>query len=468
MAGPIKFIFIATADDGAFEDAATARALELCKKFYDLRLTMATVLLAPAVLRFIHFKNNTNEIRAFDFPLSTTATPKPPGTIAWKSLATFVAAGDASFAPTFVDTATPLDILNLYHSIRGAPPGSVLELSIYAHGWTEGPILRKHALGSNDNRPPGPKNGLPMRNPNDRDGRARTDFADNMGEDPTLSAPPGFPRKGGKNALAEFKAAFDKNAVFLICGCNGQDAVRINRVDAQGNPILDVQGNLINDRIGILKATATQVINQAYTLPTQANEQEKKKKTKSAAAKFGAILARGEIPTGTIEIDMGAEFASEKGDILRAIQSGDLPSYTTFDKNDLQADKNRRLELHYELDPTFFPPVSRTNGVVDNLQTTKFSRSFAQVQGVVARRMQLMYGFKAASKLGIMVLAGPVGVKSSVIPDKQMQVCGETPVSECTRALGFHEQFMGIAMGQRKYFVFDQAAVDHINDLALL
>jgi hypothetical protein len=40
MADPIKFIIIATADDGAFEDAATARALQLCKEFYDLRLTM--------------------------------------------------------------------------------------------------------------------------------------------------------------------------------------------------------------------------------------------------------------------------------------------------------------------------------------------------------------------------------------------------------------------------------------------
>ena len=449
MADPIKFIVIATADDGAFEAAATARALELCKKFYDLRLTMGSVLPAPAVLRFIHFKNNTNEIRVFDFSLATTVKPRPPAKIKWESLSSFVATGDASFSPaTFLDTTPPLDILNLYHSIRGAPAGSVLELSIYAHGWTEGPILRAHAPNSNDNSPPAPINGLPMRKLSDTDGRSRTDFEDNMGEDPQVGAAAGvFPRTGGKNALAEFKAAFDKNALFLICGCNGQDAVR----DPANNNL-----------IGILEATATQVIDQAYTIPVQANEAEKSKKTKSAAAKLGAILAKGTIPPDPFEIDMGAEFASE----LRDIRHGG--HYSEFDPLDTQKDKNRRLELHYELDQKFFPAVRRTNGVVDNQQETKFSRNFTQVQGVVARRMQLMYGFKAASKLGIGVLAGPVGVKSSLIPDKQMQVCGTTKLSKCTRALGFHQTFMGILMGERKYFLFDQQAVDHINNLALL
>jgi len=277
-----------------------------------------------------------------------------------------------------------------------------------------------------------------------------------MGENPNVSSAPGFPRTGGKNALKELKTAFDSNAVFLICGCNGQDAVR------NKDGTLDADGNLNNDLIGILKATATQVINQAYTIPMQANEREKSKKTKSDAAKFGAILATGKIPIDTIEMDMGAEFASELGDINPA-----HPSYSRF-STDPQTDKNLRLAHHYEIDTKFFPVVRKTNGVVDNQQVTKFFRILAEVQGVVARRMQEMYGFKAASTLGIKVLAGPVGVKSSLIPDKQMQVCGVTKVSECTRALSFHEQFMGITMGQRKYFIFDQAAVDHINDLAKL
>jgi hypothetical protein len=447
MADPIKFVFIATADDAAFEDAATARTKELCSDFYDSRLNASGPLPAPAILRFVHFRNNTDEVRVFEFTLGTGATPKPPPKITWKSLASFVASGDAKFSPaTFVDSGTPLDIKNLYHSVRGAPPGSVLELSIYSHGWTEGPLLRSHS-SSNDDNPPAAISGLPMRNPSDTDGRARTDFEDNMGEDPTVGSAAGvFPRTGGKGALAEFKAAFDKNAKFLICGCNGQDPIRDSN----------------NVHIATLKATATQLINQAYTLPTRANENEKTKKTKSAAATLGAVLAKNTIPTNPIDIDMGAEFADE----LRDIQAGG--HYTQFDTVDLQADKNRRLELHYELDTKFFPAVNRTNGAVDNQQVTKFQRDFTQVQGAVARRMQQMYGFKAASKLGIKILAGPVGVKSSVIPDKQMQVCGvkNAKPSECERALGFHEKFMGLTKDKRNYFVFDQQAVGHINDLA--
>lgn len=447
----IKFIFIATADDGAFENAATPRAKELCKRFYDSRLNATGILPAPATLRFIHFDHNNNKIMVFDFSFTTNAKPTPPEKIKWVELNSFDDTTNPSFSPkNFLDTGggSDLTILHIYHSIRGAPAGSVLELSIYSHGWTEGPILRAHAPNSNDDNPPAPINGLPMRNPSDTDGRARTDFEDNMGEDPNAGAAPGaFPRTGGKNALTEFKAAFDKNASFLICGCNGQDPVREKTTNAL---------------IGVLKATATQIINQAFTIPTRANENEKSKKTKSAAAQLGAILAKGTIPTDPIDIDAGAEFADE----LRDIQAGG--HYTQFDATDLKADKKRRLELHYELDQKFFPAVKRTGGVVDDQQETKFQRNFTQVQGVVARRMQEMYGFKAASKLGIKILAGPVGVKSSVIPDQQMQVCGvkNKKPSECERALGFHEKFMGLTRDERNYFVFDQQAINHINDLA--
>lgn len=446
MPDPIKLIFIATADHGSFAKSATARALELCRQFYRNRLDSTSILPAPAVLRFIHFRNHRNDIRCFDFTLSTTARPRPPGKIAWKSLASFVAAGDPSFAPaTFLDTATPLNVLNLYHSIRGAPAGSVLELSIYAHGWTEGPILRAEDENSNDNFPPPDIGGLPIRKPEDMDGRVRTDFQSNMGEDPTVGLAAGvFPRVGGVNALLEFKTAFDPEALFIIYGCNGQDAVR------QG-------GNLL----GLLQATATQVIHAAFTLPIRANEREKKKTVKSARARFGAILARGEIPTDPIELDMGAEFRGELRDINHG---GHYSKWST----DPEKDKRLRLFLHYQIDPFFFPPVSITAGEVDDLslQVLKFPKTIPEVQGVIARRMQEMYGFKAARALGIKVLAGPVGVKSSQTPDDQMQVCGVTKVSECTRALTFHETFMGIRMGERKYFIFDQDAVDHIDDLA--
>src|SRR5262245_50050095 len=99
MADPIKFIFLATADHSAFDGAASARAIELCKRFYASRKDSTGILPAPAVLRFVHFRHNTDQIRVFDFAFSTTARPKPPTTIRWTDLASFTPSGPADFSP---------------------------------------------------------------------------------------------------------------------------------------------------------------------------------------------------------------------------------------------------------------------------------------------------------------------------------------------------------------------------------
>ena len=478
MSDPIKFIFIVTADHGTFEDLADERAMELCRKFYAARLKTGAALPAPAILRFVHFNCLTSVINVFDFQLSTTATPKPPTKVKdkWRSLSSFVASGDPGFSPVnfvdavglFVDSAgkNNLTILNIYHSVRGAPAGSVLELSIFSHGWPEGPLIQERA-DSNDNSPPAAISGLPMRNPNDTDGRARTDFEDNMGEDPTVATPAGkFPRRGGKDALKEFKAAFDPHASFIIFGCMGQDAIR----DPTDNSL-----------VAIIKSSAGQVINQAYLIPTQENEAKKK----TAAAKLGATLATGNVPPDLdIPIDMDQEFRSERADIDAAIKDWqkDHPGqdvdtalaagrirvhYSLFDRKDRAADEERRRKLHYTVDgtsSTFFPVPSST--------TMQFTRKWKSVLGLVARSAQQTYPFKAASKLGIDVLSGPVGTKSSVgVPGKndQMKVCGTAKESECTRIVNFHELFMRPnthVKSERRYFVYDSATVAHINQLA--
>jgi hypothetical protein len=457
MSDPIKFIFIVTAHSGlgkrgTFLAAADERTMELCRRFYDQRLSPGAVLPAPAVLRFVHFECERNKINVFDFSLSTTANPTPPKDMSrkWTALDHFVASGDPSFSPfrfvdSFVDSSGKFTILNIYHSIRGAPPESVLELSIFSHGWPEGPLIQD-GTATDAPRPP-PINGLPMRRPKDTDARARTDFEDNMGEDPTQGEPPGqFPRTGGRDALKEFKAAFDPQASFIIFGCNGQDPVR--------NPAN-------NKLIAILKSTASQVINQAYLLPTAANEAKKK----NDAAKIGAVLATGNVPaTMEVPIDMGAEFDDERGDI------DDGGHYNIFDDTNRAKDKEARKRAHYGLDPPaddpsptgFFPAV-------DSMEL-KFNRKWSRVLGFVARRTQQTYAFKAASKLGIDVIAGPVGTNSMVgDKDHQQIVCGEVRDSECTRKVQFHELFMrttSSAKSERRYFVYDVATVAHINTLA--
>jgi hypothetical protein len=439
MSDPIKFVFIVTADHGTFDSLADERTLELCRRFYGNRLKPGAVLPAPAVLRFVHFHCLSNKINAFDFSLSTTASPRPPTSMKrkWKALADFVAAGDPAFSPlAFVDSSASFTILNVYHSIRGAPAGSVLELSIFSHGWAEGPIIRADADSSDDN-PPAPINGLPLRNPNDTDGRARTDFESNMGEDPTAGKPAGqLPRTGGKDALKEFKAAFDPKASFIIFGCNGQDPVR--------DPAT-------NSHVATLKSSAGQVIHQAFLLPMAANEAKKK----NDAAKLGATLASGNLPADLeVPINMGAEFDDERRDI----DAGG--HYTQFDP-DRAVDKVERRKAHYALDTTFFPAAGST--------VLTFKRKWTSVLGFVARRAQQTYPFKAASKLGIDVLSGPVGTKSSVVKNDQMKVCATAKESECTRIVHFHETFMrsgASAKAERRYFVYDAATVTRINTLA--
>src|SRR5262249_29472760 len=236
------------------------------------------------------------------------------------------------------------------------------------------------------------------------------------------------------DAFTQFVAALDENGSMLIFGCNGQDGVR--------DPTTNV-------RLATLKSTAIEVINQAYILPLRDSEHKATKNT--PRGKIGTVIASKTIPDPfMVTIDMGAEFAEEERDR----QSG--AHYDQLSDDD-------RRKFHYGLDQHFFP------GVTDS--TTNFDREWKRILGMIARRMQPVYGFKAAEKItqtrqNFKVLAGPCGVKSALVKDKQMRECGEGNRSQCARALGFHETFMQIARGERNYSVFDKAAVDHINDLA--
>jgi hypothetical protein len=446
---PIKFIFIVSAHplqspSGTFVAAAEARTVELCQRFYLQRSKPGAVLPAPAVLQFLHFDCEHKTINVFDFPLLTTAKPRPP-TVAelqrkWTALADLPASGDPSSPTTFVDSSLDthgrFTILNIYHSIRGAPPESVLELSIFGHGWPEGPVI--HNTGDCPLPSPPTINGLPIRLPDDADGRARTDFEDNMGENPNLGKPPGqFPRTGGKDALKEFKAAFDPQASFIVFGCNGQDPVR--------NPT----NNCLDAR---LKSSAEQVIHQAYVLTIAAREAKKN----NLAATIGKDLAAGKVPADPVPIDMGAEFDEERHDI-----DGGNTAYDKF-FNDKALDKEARKQKHYRLDAAFFPAATSAE--------LKFNRPWSSILGFVARRTQQTYAFKAASKLGIDVLGGPTGTLSSVgKKDRQQLVCGEFRGSRCTRIVHFHEVFMRTdpsRKSERRYFVYDARTVAHINTLA--
>lgn len=459
MAQTIKFVFISTADESPFVAIADGRAMELCRAYLDKTLSIPP----PDILRFVHFNhfnNNIQEnIRIFDFPPTTGATT-PPNRIRWTPLDTFAPSGDVRFLPsTFIDRADRLGILQVYHSIRGAPPGSVLELGIFSHATPGGPLPRNKTGPSSDDVQNVFVNNLPIRTPNDTAGRARTDFEANMGEDPTQGQPANnFPRTGGKNALAEFKAAFDPMAQFLIGGCEGQDSIR----DANKKFLYGI------------KSTALQLIMQTYVRPLKASVNERLKTTKSTRAQLGDQLRGGRIPTAKIDIDMLEEFRDERRDATD--QDPDRRAhYHVYDENDAAKDNDLRRVDHYGIEPGFFP--------TDN--STSFQKTVSEVQGFIARRMKEMYAFKAADSLGIrQVQAGPLGVKSNVIErDKlpgddrlQMRVCGALTFNregfyqesdpECMLVLEFYQQIMGMKRGDRNFFIFDAAAVTKIKSLA--
>jgi hypothetical protein len=189
-----------------------------------------------------------------------------------------------------------------------------------------------------------------------------------------------------------------------------------------------------------------------YVLPLRANESKDPATRNSARGKVGAALAKAiggdNLPDPfTVTINMKEEFAEEANDQAHGVHISPLSD-------------DARRDFHYGLD-AFFPAN----------KDLKFDKEWKQILGLIARRMKPVYGFKAAEKItatrtNFKVLAGPCGLKSSLVKDKQMRVCGPSNTSQCARALGFHEHFMNITKGERNYSVFDKATVDHINDLA--
>jgi hypothetical protein len=321
----IKLIFLVSGTHHTgdpFAKAVDERVVDLCQRFHHERSNPGAVLPAPAVLRFVNFHCHQKTIKVFDFRLLTDeekvtkAAPGPParGTMRrkWVKLADFHATGDAAFSPArFVDDTTPFKIVNVYHSVRGAPAKSVLELSIFSHSWEEGPNVI--TADGRDDPLPAEINGLPIRVTEDTNARVRTDFHDNMGEDPTKGKPPGkFPRTGGKDALKEFKAAFDDRASFIVFGCNGQDSMRD---DAD------------HSHVGNIASTAGQVINQAYVLPIKALAARMSigpddPEPSPEAVELGRILKTGKVlGDQQVLIDMGQELDLERHEIDEHIKN---------------------------------------------------------------------------------------------------------------------------------------------------
>jgi hypothetical protein len=221
--------------DDTFARCAWLRVAELVRVFHKNRKKTGAVVTDTTVLRFIHFASHDSSVGIYEHDFATMAnrvrdaqaksvsknwrtldndfktkfgslTPKtedPKDFVEWKEVSDAKAKNPKTWGRDD-DPSPNVSIVNVYHSVRKAPAGSVLELSIFSHAFVDGPVLNNTSASSTTARSPG-----------DTDGRAFIDFQTNMGESGAANA----------HALDEFRKAFAPTGSFRIWGCNIQDLV---------------------------------------------------------------------------------------------------------------------------------------------------------------------------------------------------------------------------------------------------
>jgi hypothetical protein len=453
---------------------------------------------APGTARFIHFDFWNNKVEVGDF----TPTKASSLRLAWTALTGFnpPEGAGAEDPRTFVDNnGHSLDafedgkintlnkqfsITNVYHSVRGAPPGSVVAVMFISHGFADGPVLiNSHVsppIPFNNNQqfeefplvsmqsvdtssgtefdvkvwdsfldPLDPDNNLPKRWPEDGDGRVDGDFAANMGEDPAQGgiafAADGITKlkDGGKDALTQFKAAFNKTVVpglgfaarIGILGCNVQETVYESLIakDEQGNDVRKFVRQT-------LKSTVREVFEEASLRSIV----PRIKGTRDAGTALGKQILNGTITDEqSLNFDLSGQFQNE---------AQDTTHYTVQDQAKLRA-------LHFSTDGVFFgaPPPTSTQ-----MQTT-----WGDLVKFVARQTVKTYQFQAAKVLEVEVLSTPPGTSGEIdekkAPDK-MVACGDN--DRCTTITKLFSKYLGLPASQDGYSLFDKTSVGSIEQNA--
>jgi hypothetical protein len=409
VATDIKFDFVATgSNDGranSFTAMATSHAIWMVKRLNALKGKASSPLKPPAIVRFVHFDWENDRILVYEhpFPEKGSKDPKP----VWKELSAFTSTeGTEDFEPKgFITKSAEISIVDIYRAVRKAPRGSVLDVSIYSHGFIDGPVLANTGDAQLT-----AKTGEPIRTESDRDGRVRSDFTPHMGEQDV---------KANKNALTEFRGGFASAATLRVYGCHVQD-------------IVDGTAFVPDAPRALLRSTAFEVIRAAYVVQL----------AKKTAA--GKELLKKKKPAA-VTLDMGYEFDLEDE------KNNTSDHLTNFTKAQLKT-------LHYGLDPLFFP--DKDTGPL------KFEKPFTEVIKFIARQTKLGYVFKAAEALPDVACFGAVpgsGGDYETSGSRLMFV----PKNDWGPILLFFTNFMGISLDERNYGRFDAAAVAAINEREL-
>ena len=426
MATDIKFVYVATGfNDGkpnSFTIRATNHANFMVRQLNAKKGKADSPLTLPALVRFIHFDWQNDRILVYEhpFPEKGSKRPKP----VWTELSAFAPTeGTALFDPkTFITKSAVqpipgtnlsnrvgISIADIYRAVRRAPRSSVLDLSVYSHGFIDGPVVE-----NTSDLELKATTGEPIRTASDLDGRSRSDFTAHMGEPDVLA---------NKDALKDFREGFAPNANFRIFGCHVQDIVDGTKF---GQP-----------RRSLIQLTARQVIRAAFVVHFLAND----------AA--GKELRRKKKPA-SVRLDMGHEFDLE-------VDKNSDPDNHTLDK----FTKVQLKELHYGIDPSgpsFFP--DKITGAL------QFDKPFTEVIKFISRQTKIGYVFKAAEALPAVTCFGAVpgtGGDYETTGNKLMNV----PPKDWGDILLFFRSFMGVTMDERKYGRFDAASVAALNDREL-
>jgi len=278
---------------------------------------------------------------------------------------------------------------------------------------------------------------LPKRWEEDGDGRVDADFASNMGEDPSKSgtafAADGTTKlkDGGKDALKQFKAAFNTTVVpglgfaaqIGVLGCNVQEIV-------YGRP----GGRLT------LKSTVLEVLDEILFRSVV----PRVKGVKDAGTRLGPKILAGTITDSQdMSFDLAGQFKTETEDTQH------------FDVQDV----TRLRILHFNQDQTFFGNPAPTS---TSIQTT-----WGAVMKFVARMNLHTYQFVAAKTLGVQVLSTPAGTSGEIDekrqPDK-MIACGD--IGRCTMITNIYDKFLGLPKSQDGYSLFDATSVGNLEQHA--
>lgn len=221
MATDIKFVYVATGFDDSpstFTNLATRHTNWMVGQLNAKKGKADSPLTLPALVRFIHFDWQNDRILVYEHPFPAKGSKKPK-TI-WKELSAFAPTeGTTAFDPkSFITKSATvglnragISIVDIYRAVRKAPRDTVLDVSIYSHGFIDGPVVEN--TGDAKLRAP---TGEPIRTDSDLDGRVRSDFTPHMGEKDLVA---------NKDALKDFREGFATGATFRIFGCHVQDIV---------------------------------------------------------------------------------------------------------------------------------------------------------------------------------------------------------------------------------------------------